>query len=91
MAGISFEAEMSREQAEQLARLMHETKSTRPTAVITASLEFRKGRGRIVAIWKDRDTLDRYLSEAQVPRGTELMRKVGLEPHVKTFDVLELG
>jgi hypothetical protein len=91
LAGISFEADMTREQAEQLARLMQETKPTRPAAVISASLEYRKGRGRIVAIWKDRDSLDRYLSEAQIPRGTELMRKVGLEPQVKTFDVLELG
>jgi hypothetical protein len=91
MAGISFEAEMSRDQAEQLARLMQDGRSTRPAGVITAALEFRKGHGRLVAIWKDRDTLDRYLSEARVPRGTELMRKVGLEPHVKTFDVLELG
>jgi hypothetical protein len=70
---------------------MQETKPTRPAAVITAALEYRKGRGRIVAVWKDRDSLDRYLSEAQIPRGTELMRKVGLEPQVKTFDVLELG
>jgi hypothetical protein len=91
MAGISFEAEMSRDQAEQLARLMHDSRATRPADVITAALEFRKGHGRLVAIWKDRDTLDRYLSQAQIPRGTELMRKVGVEPQVKTFDVLELG
>jgi len=91
MAGISFEAEMSRNQAEQLARLMQEGRQTRPAGVLTATLEFRKGRGRLVAIWRDRDALDRYLSEAEVPRGTELMRKVGLEPQVKTFDVLELG
>ena len=26
-----------------------------------------------------------------VPRGTELMRKIGVEPEVRTFDVLELG
>jgi hypothetical protein len=91
MAGISFEAEMSRDQAEQLARLMQDGRGTRPAGVITAALEFRKGHGRLVAIWKDRDTLDRYLSQAQIPRGTELMRKVGVEPQVKTFDVLELG
>jgi hypothetical protein len=91
LAGISFEAEMSRDQAEELARLMQDGRETRPAGVITAALEFRKGHGRLVAIWKDRDTLDRYLSQAEVPRGTELMRQVGLEPHVKTFDVLELG
>jgi hypothetical protein len=42
-------------------------------------------------MWKDRDTLDRYLSSARVPRGTELMRKVGVEPEVTIVDVLELG
>jgi hypothetical protein len=90
-AGISFEATMSDDQAHELARLMQEARPTRPAGVVTASLEYRKGRGRLVAIWQDRDTLDRYLSEAEVPRGTELMRKIGLEPEVKTFDVLELG
>ena len=39
----------------------------------------------------DRDTLDRYLAEASVPRGTELMREIGLEPEVRRFDVLALG
>ena len=90
-AGISFESEMTEEQAQQLALLMEEARPTRPAGVVQASLEYRKGRGRLVAIWKDRDTLDRYLSEAPVPRGTELMRKLGLEPDVRTFDVLELG
>ena len=69
-AGISFESEMTEEQAQQLARLMDEARPTRPAGVVQASLEYRKGRGRLVAIWKDRDTLDRYLSEAPVPRGT---------------------
>jgi hypothetical protein len=45
---------------------------------------------RLVAFWKDRDTLDRYLSSAPAPRGTELMRKVGVEPEVRIVDVLEL-
>jgi len=90
-AGISFESEMTDEQAAQLAQLMQEARPTRPAGVLQASLEYRTGRGRIGAIWRDRDTLDRYLSEAPVPRGTELMRKIGLEPDVRTFDVLELG
>jgi hypothetical protein len=89
--GISFEASMDKQQARELAHLMQEARPTRPAGVVTASLEYREGRGRLVAIWKNRDTLDRYLSVAAVPRGTELMRKVGLEPEVKTFDVLELG
>ena len=82
---------MTRDQAESLARLMAEGKPTRPAGVLSATLEFRDGRGRLVAVWKDRDTLDRYLAEAPVPRGTELMRKVGLEPDVTTFEILELG
>jgi hypothetical protein len=89
--GISFEAAMSEEQADELARLMREARPTRPGGVVTALLEYRDGRGRLLAVWKDRDTLDRYLAEAEVPRGTELMRKIGLEPEVRTFDVLELG
>jgi hypothetical protein len=90
-AGISFEAEMTDTQAGQLARLMSEGRPTRPAGVVQATLEYRDGHGRLVAIWKDRETLERYLAEAAVPRGTELMRKVGLEPAVTTFDVLELG
>ncbi len=90
-AGISFEAPMTRDQAEQLARLMEEARPTRPAGVVKALLEFSDGRGRLVAVWIDRETLDRYLAEAPVPRGTELMRKIGLEPEVRTFDVLELG
>ena len=90
-AGISFEAEMTRDQADRLARLMAEGRPTRPAGVLSATLEYREGRGRLVAVWRDRDTLDRYLSVTPVPRGTELMRKIGLEPEVETFDVLELG
>jgi len=90
-AGISFEAPMTRDQAEQLATLMQEARPSRPTGVLKALLEFDDGRGRLVAVWNDRDTLDRYLAEVSVPRGTELMRQVGLEPEVRRFDVLELG
>jgi hypothetical protein len=91
LAGISFEAPMTDEQAHELARLMAEGRTTRPEGVVTALLEYRDGHGRLVAVWRDRETLDRYLSEADVPRGVELMRKVGLEPEVRTFDVLDLG
>jgi hypothetical protein len=91
LAGISFEAPMTDEQAHELARLMAEGRTTRPEGVVTALLEYRDGHGRLVAVWRDRETLDGYLSEADVPRGVELMRKVGLEPEVRTFDVLDLG
>ena len=90
-AGISFEAEMSPEQARELARLMDEARPTRPGGVEAALLEYQDGRGRLVAIWRDAETLDRYLAEAPVPRGPELMRKFGVEPEVRRFDVLEFG
>ena len=70
---------------------MDEMRPTRPEGVITAVLEYNDGRGRLVAIWQDRETLDDYLAVAPVPRGIELMRMVGLEPEVTTFDVLQLG
>jgi len=90
-AGIGFEAEMTAEQAAELARLMEEARPTRPQGVVTALLEHSGGRGRLVAVWRDAETLDRYLAEAELPRGTELMRKLGLEPEVRRFDVLDLG
>ena len=82
---------MSAEQAHELAALMAEARPTRPAGVMTASLEYHDGVGRLVAIWRDAETLDRYLAEAPVPRGTELMRKVGVEPAVQRFEILELG
>jgi hypothetical protein len=90
-AGISFEAEMTAQQADELARLMDMGRATRPEGVVTALLEYAEGRGRLLAVWRDRETLDRYLAEADVPRGTELMRTIGLEPEVRRFDVLDLG
>jgi hypothetical protein len=85
-----FEAQMSREQAERLAGLMSEARGTRPDGVVTAALTVEDGVARLTAYWKDRDTLDRYLA-VSVPRGTELMRKVGVEPQVRIVEVLELG
>jgi hypothetical protein len=90
-AGISFEAEMTAEQAAELARLMEEARPTRPEGVVTALLEHADGRGRLLAVWRDRETLDGYLAEADVPRATELMRTLGLAPEVRRFDVLDLG
>ena len=82
---------MSREQADQLATLMDEGRPTRPAAVETASLLYENGVGMLVAYWKDRETLEEYLATAEVPRGTELMRKVGVEPTVRVVDVLDFG
>jgi hypothetical protein len=91
MVAAIFEASMSLEQAGQLAELMREARPTRPTGVVTASLPVDGRRVQLVAFWKDRATLDEYLATASVPRGTELMRKVGVEPEMRVVDVLELG
>jgi quinol monooxygenase YgiN len=86
-----FEARMSREQAEQLATLMEEHRPTRPEGVLTAALLVDGEDVQLVAIWRDRETLDAYLATGAVPRGTELMRKVGVEPAMRIVDVLDLG
>jgi hypothetical protein len=86
-----FEAVLSGEQAEQLAELMREARPTRPAAVLSAALLVEDGRAQLLAFWPDRESFDRYLETAEVPRGTELMRKVGVEPTLRIVDVLELG
>ena len=91
MVAAIFEARLSREQAERLAELMQEGRPTRPQGVLTAILLVEGELTRLVAVWKDRDTLDRYLSTTPVPRGTELMRRVGAEPAVRFVEVLECG
>jgi hypothetical protein len=91
MVAAIFEASMSREQAERLAALMEEARPTRPAGVVTAGLLVDGDAVQLIAFWKDRETLDHYLSTAAVPRGTELMRKVGVEPELRIVDALELG
>ncbi|HZT45139.1 MAG TPA: hypothetical protein VFA24_03080 [Gaiellaceae bacterium] len=91
MVAAIFAARMSRAQAEQLAALMEEARPTRPEGVLTAALLVDGDDVQLVAVWRDRETLERYLAEAELPRGTELMRKVGAEPEVRLVDVLELG
>jgi hypothetical protein len=86
-----FEAQLSPQQAEQLAQLMAEARPTRPGGVLTASLTYEEGLACLTAYWKDRETLEGYLATTSVPRGTELMRKVGAEPSFRVVDVLELG
>ena len=91
MIAAIFEATMTREQAESLAELMREGRPTRPEGVLTASLLVDGELAQLIAFWKDRGALDRYLSTVDAPRGTELMRKVGVEPELRIVDVLELG
>ena len=90
MAAAIFEATMSREQAEQLAGLMEEHRPTRPEGVVTAALLVEGEDVRLVAVWRDRETLQAYL-DTGLPRGTELMRKVGVEPELRIVDVLDFG
>jgi quinol monooxygenase YgiN len=91
MVAAIFEARMSREQAERLAELMEEGRPTRPEGVLTAALLVDGDLVRLVAFWRDRETLEDYLATAAVPRGTELMRKVGVEPELRIVDVLDFG
>jgi hypothetical protein len=86
-----FEAEMTREQAGELAQLMDQGRPTRPAGVLTASLLYEDRVASLIAYWRDKDTLDRYLAVTPVPRGQELMRKVGVEPRVRVVEVLEFG
>ncbi len=67
MVAAIFEAQMSREQAEQLAQLMDQGRATRPQGVVTASLLYEDGVGTLIAYWVDRGTLEAYLATADVP------------------------
>jgi hypothetical protein len=82
---------MTLDQAEQLARLMEEAWPTRPAGVLTASLEFRDGHGA----WSPSGRTARRSTTTSrmppLPRGTELMQKIGVEPEARTFEILELG
>lgn len=91
MAAAIFEAALSAEQAAELARLMEEGRPTRPAGVLTVALLYDGDRGQLVAIWKSRDALEQYVAETEVPRGRELMRRVGVEPTMTVVDVLDLG
>jgi Antibiotic biosynthesis monooxygenase. len=91
MVAAVFEATMTAGRAEQLAALMEEARPTRPEGVLTAALHVEGELVRLVAYWRDRATLEAYLETTDVPRGVELMRKVGVEPEWRVVDVLELG
>lgn len=89
MAAAIFEAELSAGQAADLARLMDDGRPTRPADVVAATLLYDGSLGRLVAVWQSREVLDAYLAETGVPRGLELMRKVGAKPRMNIVDVLE--
>ncbi len=89
MVAALFEAELSDEQARELARLMDEGRPTRPEPVVVATLLYEAPRATLIALWRSREELDAYLATTEVPRGRELMRKVGVEPTMRVVDVLE--
>lgn len=89
MAAALFEAELDAAQAAELARLMDEHRPTRPEGVVTATLLYDGAVGTLVAVWRSRDELEQYVATTEVPRGRELMRKVGAEPSMRVVDVLE--
>jgi hypothetical protein len=84
-----FEAELTPAQAQELARLMDEARPTRPARVITATLMYDEPQATLTAVWESREDLEDYLATTEVPRGRELMRKVGAEPTMRVVDVLE--
>lgn len=88
-AAAIFEAELTPEQARDLAALMDERLPTRPAGVQTATLLYDGTMGTLIAVWRSRAELEAYLATTEVPRGRELMRLVGVEPSMRVVDVLE--
>jgi hypothetical protein len=84
-----FEASLSADQARALATAMDDGRPTRPAAVETATLLYDGAVGTLVAVWATRAALEEYLATTEVPRGRELMRRVGAEPTMRIVDVLE--
>ncbi len=82
---------MAPEQVARLAELMREHLPTRPEGVVTAALLIDGENAQLVAFWRDRETLDRYLASVDEPRGAELMRKAGAVPEWRIVDVPQLG
>ena len=76
---------------DELARLLEEARPTRPAGVHVVSLLYDDGIARLIAYWTEAEMLDRYLEETPVPRGQELMRKVGAEPEIRVVEVLDFG
>ena len=89
MVAAVFEAELSAEQARELARLMDEKRPTRPEAVIVATLLYEAPQATLIALWPSRAAFEEYLATTEVPRGAELMRMVGAQPTMRVVDVLE--
>jgi hypothetical protein len=88
---VVFEARMAPEQVARLAELMREHLSTRPEGVVTAALLVEGEDAQLIAFWRDRDTLDRYLASVDEPRGAELMREAGAVATWRIVEVPQLG
>jgi hypothetical protein len=90
-AAAVFDADMTAEQAEQLAALMEQGVATRPSEVALATLHVDGSHVRLVAYWNSRQALEDYRATSPVLRGTALMREVGVEPSVTIVDVPAFG
>jgi hypothetical protein len=90
-AAITFPAAMTPTEADALAVLMEEGRPTRPEGVLAAFLRYEDGVGTLTAVWQDAATLDAYLAVTEVPRGKELMRRIGLEPEIARYELLDFG
>ncbi len=89
MVAAIFEASMSREQADQLAKLMRDNLGQRAPAVLGAMLDYDGSVARLTAVWESQDAWDRYRSSVEVPKAAEYMRMVGAEPTLTVVPVLE--
>ena len=87
MVAAIFEAEMDAERAARVAELMRQHKDTRPADVVLATLHVDGEHVALVAYWRSREALDAYLASGETPRGTALMREVGVEPTMRVVDV----
>jgi len=88
-AAVIFEATVDRDQAERLADLMRSGRELRPEGVRIATLLYEGGVATLVAVWESRDELERYFAAAEVPRGVELFRMIGVEPELRIVEALE--
>jgi hypothetical protein len=103
MVAAIFEAPMSREQADGLAKLMRDNLGQRAPEVLGAMLTWEPapptpppeqlsaalGTGRLTAVWESEEAWERYRSSVDVPRAAEYMRMVGAEPTLTVMPVLE--
>ena len=55
--------------------------------MVLAALHLEGEQAALVAYWETREALEAYLATGETPRGTAIMREVGVEPTVRIVDV----